>query len=46
MIKPAGLDRLARRSGDAAAGSPCGSPEPGLAIVPLGVVPLTDDYFL
>src|SRR5262249_26123698 len=26
---------------DAAVASPCGSPEPGLAIVPLGVVPLT-----
>src|SRR5262249_62265027 len=41
-----GVPAPANRGEDAAAESPCGSPEPGLAIVPLGVVPLTAGYLL
>jgi hypothetical protein len=46
MITLTGAVRLARAGGDADAESPRGSPEPGLAIVPLDVVPLTGGYLI
>src|SRR5215831_19643737 len=41
-----GVPAPANRDEGGAAESPRGSPEPGLAIVPLGVVPLTAGYLL
>ena len=45
MIKVTGLPRTADLGDEPTAGWPPGSPEPGLAIVPLGVVPLTPATF-
>src|SRR5260370_5785516 len=46
MTAVTGVSATPRNDGGASAESPCGSPEPGLAIVPLGVVPLTPSCFL
>jgi hypothetical protein len=46
MITVTAVPRPALAGDDASADWPSGSPEPGLAIVPLGVVPLKRGYFL